>query len=104
MKVSKDPPVINVVDIVLVHYANHPWAFWKMGRIVHLINGCDGLLAVQHYMRVWIYNIFTADQMWCKCVSKYGICDINTIVNIKDSFTIVLMSHIRYFHTHLHHI
>ena len=31
--------------------------------------------------------------MWCKCVSKYGICDINTIVTIKDSFAIVEMSH-----------
>ena len=32
-------------------------------------------------MKVWIYNILTTDQMWCKCVSKYGICDINTVVN-----------------------
>ena len=57
-----------------------------------------------HCMKVWIYNIFTTDQMWCKCVSKYGICDINTIVNIKLSFTIAEMSHIQYLHTHVHHI
>ena len=43
-------------------------------------------------------------QMWCKCVSKYGICDINTIVNINLSFTIAEMSHVQYLHTHLHHI
>ena len=55
-------------------------------------------------MKVWIYNIFTTDQMWCKCVSKYGICDINTIANIKLSFTIAEMSHIQYLHTHLHHM
>ena len=41
--------------------------------------------------------------MWYKCVSKYCICD-NTIVNIKDSFTMAEMSHIQYLHTHLHHI
>ena len=52
-------------------------------------------------MKVWIYNIFTTDEMWCKCVSKYCICDINIIVNIKDSFTIAEMSHIQYLHTHL---
>ena len=40
--------------------------------------------------------------MWCKCVSKYGICDINTIVNIKDSFTVAEMSHIPHVHTYLH--
>ena len=50
-------------------------------------------------MIVWIYNIFTTDQMWCTCVSKYGICDINTIVNIKLSFTIADMSHIPHVHT-----
>ena len=33
--------------------------------------------------------------MWCKCVSKHGICDINTIINIKDSFSIAEMSHIQ---------
>ena len=55
-------------------------------------------------MKVWIYNIFTTDQMWCKCVSKYGICDINTVVNIKLSFTIAEMSHIQYLHTDVHHI
>ena len=61
--------------------------------------------ACMHCMKVWIYNIFTTDQMWCKCVCKYGICDINTIVNIKDSFTIAEMSHIQYLHnTHVHHI
>ena len=43
-------------------------------------------------MIVWIYNIFTADQMWCKCVSKNGICDINTIVNIKDSAEMYIIS------------
>ena len=33
--------------------------------------------------------------MWlCKSVSKYGICDINTIVNMKLSFTAAEMSHI----------
>ena len=57
-----------------------------------------------HCMKVWIYNIFTTDQMWYKYVSKYGICDINTVVNIKDSFTTVLMSHVPYLLTHLHHI
>ena len=55
-------------------------------------------------MIVWIYNIFTTDQMWCKCVSKYGICDINSVVNIKDSFTITEMSHTQNLHTHLHRI
>ena len=38
-------------------------------------------------MIVWIYNIFTTDQMWYKCV---GICDIITIVKIKLSFTIII--------------
>ena len=47
--------------------------------------------------------------MWCKCVSKYGICDINTIVNIKDSFTTCIaeeMSHIYNICIHIckHHI
>ena len=32
-------------------------------------------------MKVWIYNIFTTDQMWCICVCKYGICDISAIVH-----------------------
>ena len=38
-------------------------------------------------MIVWIYTIFTTDQIWYQCVSKYDIhvCDINTIVNITDS-------------------
>ena len=33
--------------------------------------------------------------MWCKCVSKYGICDINTVANINGdlSFTIAVCSH-----------
>ena len=36
--------------------------------------------------------------MWlCKSVSKYGICDINTIVNMKLSFTVAEMSHITIF-------
>ena len=39
-----------------------------------------------------------------KCVSKYGICDINTVVNIKDSFTIAEMSQVQYLHTHLNNI
>ena len=52
-------------------------------------------------MIVWIYNIFITDQMRYKCVSKYGICDINTVVNIKLSFTIAEMSHIQHLHTHL---
>ena len=34
---------------------------------------------------------------WCKSVSKYGICDINTIVNMKLSFTVAEMSHITIF-------
>ena len=40
-----------------------------------------------------------------KCDSKYGVCDINATVNIKDSFTIAEMSHI-YIHifVHLHHV
>ena len=46
-----------------------------------------------HSMKVWIYNIFTTVQMWCKCVSKYCICDINTVVNIKLSFTIARKCH-----------
>ena len=43
-----------------------------------------------HCTIICIYDVFTADQMWCKCFSKYGICDINTVVSIKDSFTIVV--------------
>ena len=31
--------------------------------------------------------IYTVNQMWCKCVIKYGICGINKIINTKDSFT-----------------
>ena len=49
----------------------------------------------QHCIIVCIYNVFTINQMWYKCFSKYGICDINTIVNIKDSFTVAEMSHIQ---------
>ena len=40
-------------------------------------------------------HVFTINQMWYISVSKYGICDINTIVNIKLSFTIAEMSHIQ---------
>ena len=39
------------------------------------------LTAFVHYMKVWIYNVFTTIQMWCKCVCKYCICDISAIVN-----------------------
>ena len=59
---------------------------------------------LKHCMIVWIYNIFTTDQMWYKCVSKYVICDINTIVNIMLSFSIAEMLHIQYLLTHLCHI
>ena len=57
-----------------------------------------------HCMIVWIYNIFTTDQMWYKCVSKYGICDINNVEIINDSFTIAEMSNTQYLHTQFHHI
>ena len=40
-------------------------------------------------MRFSIYIVSTINQMWCRCVSKYGTCDINTVVNMKPSFTIV---------------
>ena len=52
-------------------------------------------------MKVWIYNIFTTVQMWCKCVC---ICEISAIVNESFIFTIVLMLHIPYFLTDLHHV
>ena len=35
-----------------------------------------------HCIIIRIYNGFTTNQRWCKCVSKYGICDINTVVNL----------------------
>ena len=54
-----------------------------------------------HCIIIWIYNVFTIDQVWCKCVNKYGIHDFNTIVNIKDSLTIAEMSHIQYLRTYL---
>ena len=45
-----------------------------------------------------MYNVFTITQMWwCKSVSRYGICDINTLVNMKLSFTVAEMSHITIF-------
>ena len=47
-----------------------------------------------HCTIICIYDVFTADQMWCKCFSKYGVCVIKTVVSIKDSFTIAEMSHI----------
>ena len=55
-------------------------------------------------MKVWIYNIFTTVQMRCKCVCKFCVCDISAIVNESFIFTIVLMSHIPYLLTHMHHI
>ena len=55
-------------------------------------------------MKVWINNTFTTVQMWCTCLCKYGICDISAIVNESFIFTAVLMSHIPYLLTHLHHI
>ena len=45
-----------------------------------------------HPITRWIYNVLTIKQMWCKCVCKYCICDISTIVNESFIFTTVLMS------------
>ena len=48
---------------------------YKVGPILHRVsNG-----------HIWIYNVFTSNQMWCKCVCKYGICDINTVVHMNYS-------------------
>ena len=40
------------------------------------------------FLMIFTTRVNSYNQMWCKCVGEYGICDINTIVNIKLSFTI----------------
>ena len=70
----------------------------------HVLSGTHTVLTDVHCVKVWIYNTFTTDQMWFTCVCKYCICDISAVVNESFIFTMVLMSHIQYLHTYVHHI
>ena len=69
------------------------------GRIS--VGPMDGLYVLDQWMDNTYLTNGHIHQMWYKCVSKYGICDINTAVNIKLSFTIAEMSHIQYLRTHI---
>ena len=74
--------------------------------VLHIL--CVCICTLHNNLGFLNVNVFTINQMCyymylllIKCVI---ICDINTVVNIKDSFTMAEMPHIQYLHTHLHHI
>ena len=42
-----------------------------------------GIIIYGKFYEILNRPVFTINQMWCRCVSKYGTCDNNAVVNTK---------------------